>query len=244
MFDSRYEVFLADTPESRALHHQIRYQVFCIEEGFEDPERFSAGQESDRWDNNAQHFVVRDKESGAGVAAGRIVLPALGQLPVDDLGCISEKPVIPTGRRQVAEVSRICMVRGDVEKSQRLPVQAVSRAGESEVMLGLIRAVIRYSWDHEIPQIYMLVTRPLARLLKRLGVDCRQVGDDIEYRGRRAPYLIDIDASWRGLVERSGEVADMFSRHHLAYFSHAAVLSARVSAKNATVTGVHRIAAA
>lgn len=244
MFDSRYEVFVADTPESRALHHKIRYQVFCVERGFEDPESFAAGQERDRWDESSQHFVVQDKETGAGVAAGRIVLPTAGQLPVDGLGCISEDTVNRTSGHQVAEVSRICMVRGHVASERGLPVQAVTRAGESEVMLGLIRAVIRYSWDHEIPQIYMLVTRPLARLLKRLGVDCTQVGEDIEYRGRRAPYLIDIEGSWRGLVARSGEVADMFSRHHLSYSSHAAVLSMRAPAKSAIACCVPQEAAA
>ena len=71
MFDTRYEVYLADTAESRALHHQIRYEVFCIERGFEDPEAFAQGQEHDRWDDSSHHFVVQDKESGAGVAAAR-----------------------------------------------------------------------------------------------------------------------------------------------------------------------------
>lgn len=244
MFDSHYEVFLADTAESRALHHQIRYQVFCIERGFEDPEKFASGQERDRWDQWSHHFVVKDKNSGAGVAAGRIVLPTSGQLPVDHLGCVTKSPVIRTGRQQVAEVSRICMVRGDLTSDPQLPIQGVSRAGESEVMLGLIRAVIRYSWDNDIPYIYMLVTRPLARLLKRLGVDCTQVGENIEHRGLRAPYLIDIDASWRGLVARSGEVADMFSRHHLAYFPCAEMESVRTPAKIAIARGGQQSAAA
>jgi hypothetical protein len=46
------------------------------------------------------------------------------------------------------------------------------------------------------------------------------------------------------LVARSGEVADMFSRHHLSYSSHAAVLSMRVPRKIATVSDGPRTAAA
>jgi len=235
MFDSRYEVYLADTKQSRSLHHQVRYQVFCVERGFEEPDNFANYQELDPWDGHSHHFVVQDRESGAGVAAGRIVLPTAGQLPVEGLGCITAPPAVAVSGRQVAEVSRICMVRDDVTSGPGLPIQAVSRSSESEVLLGLIRAVIRYSWDNEIPYLYMLVTRSLARLLKRLGVDCTQVGEDIEHRGLRAPYLIDINESWRGLVARSGEVAEMFSRHHLAYFSHAEMQPQRMPSKVAFV---------
>lgn len=221
MFDSRYEVYLADTPESRAMHHQVRYQVFCVERGFEEPKKFADYQELDCWDRHSHHFVVWDKESRAGVAAGRIVLPTAGQLPVENLNCITERPAVAQPGQCIAEVSRICMVRNDVTGGPGRQIQAVPRSSESEVMLGLIRAVIRYSWDHDIPYLYMLVTRPLARLLKRLGVACTQVGEGIEHRGLRVPYLIDIDASWQGIMARSGEVAEMFARHYLAYFSHA-----------------------
>jgi N-acyl amino acid synthase of PEP-CTERM/exosortase system len=244
MFDSRYEVYLADTAECRALHHQVRYQVFCVERGFEEPERFSDYQEFDRWDQHSHHFVVQDKESGAGVAAGRIVLPTAGHLPVEDLGCITALPAVLAKPQKLAEVSRICMVRDEAKSDSQLPIQAVTRSSESEVMLGLIRAVIRYSWDHDIPHIYMLVTGALARLLKRLGVACTQVGEDIEHRGLRAPYLIDIDASWRGLVARSGEVAEMFARHYLAYFSHAEMQPLRLPSKAASAQcGLQKAAA-
>ncbi len=91
----------------------------------------------------------------------------------------------------------------------------------------------------------MLVTRPLARLLKRLGVACKQAGEDIvSHCGLRAPYLIDIDTSWRGLVARSGEVADMFSRHHLAYLSHAEMQPLRAPAADAIARSGQQKAAA
>lgn len=244
MFDSRYEVYLADTAESRALHHQVRYQVFCVERGFEAPDAFVNSQEIDCWDRHSQHFLVQDQESGAGVAAGRIVLPTAGKLPVEDLGCITTPPAAGARRHQVAEVSRICMVRDGVTSDSRKPIQAVSRSSESEVMLGLIRAVIRYSWDHGMPYFYMLVTRPLARLLQRLGVACTQVGEGIEHRGLRAPYLIDIDASWQGMVARSGEVAEMFARHHLAYLSHAEMQPLRAPAAAAIARSGQQKAAA
>ena len=156
MFDSRYEVYLADTAESRKLHHQVRYQVFCVERGFEDPQKFPDCQERDAWDQDSHHFVVQDRETGAGVAAMRIVLPTAGKLPVEQLGCIAAPPAIHAVRNRVAEVSRICMVRGDV-RGNGVPVRAVSWGSESEIILGLLRAIDRYSNDHDIPHFYMLV---------------------------------------------------------------------------------------
>ncbi len=35
MFDDHFEVFLADTRESKEIHYSIRYQVYCEEMGFE-----------------------------------------------------------------------------------------------------------------------------------------------------------------------------------------------------------------
>lgn len=254
MFDSQYEVYLADTNESRSMHHRVRYQVFCVERGFEQADAYRNWEEVDRWDRHAQQFVVHDKSSGDAVAAVRIVLPTVAKLPVEHLGCITEQPPVPVSRDQVAEISRICVVRGDGSPTVQdaavsgVPgVRPVTPSEESEVLLGLIRAIIRYSWDSEIPYLYMLVTRPFARLLKRLGVACTQMGDGIEHRGVRAPYFIDVNRSWEGLVARSGAVAELFSRHHLAYFSHAELQPVRAPqpARTAAVAkrGVRKIAA-
>ena len=47
MFDERYEVFLADNETARQIHHKVRYQVYCLEEGFEDQNDFDDNQERD-----------------------------------------------------------------------------------------------------------------------------------------------------------------------------------------------------
>ena len=244
MFDSRYEVYLADTEESRKLHHQVRYQVFCVERGFEDPEKFPDYLERDAWDQNSHHFVVKDRETGSGVGAMRIVLPTAGQLPVEQLNCITEEPEIVTKNTPMAEVSRICMVRDSNFNGLELPLQAVTPSDQLEVLLGLIRAVIRYSWDNDIPYQYMLVQRSFARMLKRLGVAFTQLGEGIEHRGLRVPYLIDMDATWEGMAARSDKVAEMFARHYLAYCSHAEMQPALMSPSRADVQKLLEKAAA
>jgi hypothetical protein len=45
MVIKNFEVILADDQWSRHIHHQLRYQVFCLETGYEDPAQFPDGEE-------------------------------------------------------------------------------------------------------------------------------------------------------------------------------------------------------
>ena len=86
MFDETFRVCFADTPFGVALHQRLRYQVFCLDKGFEDPEAFSTAQETDAWDDHSAHFIVQNKSTRQWVAATRLVLPKRGlSLPVDHL---------------------------------------------------------------------------------------------------------------------------------------------------------------
>ena len=79
MFDDTFRVCFADTPFGVVLHQRIRYQVFCLDKWFEDPEAFSAAQETDAWDDQSAHFIVQNKDTRQWVAATRLVLPKRGR---------------------------------------------------------------------------------------------------------------------------------------------------------------------
>jgi hypothetical protein len=36
MTNNGYEIILADTEESKNIHYNLRYQIFCLEKGFEE----------------------------------------------------------------------------------------------------------------------------------------------------------------------------------------------------------------
>lgn len=226
MFDTRFETVVANTSESRSIHYNVRYRVFCLERGFEDAEAFETGEETDDWDKHSEHFIVRHRDSGAPIAAYRVILPSAPLLPVEQLGCLEDTLPIPVNRTQVAEVSRVCVMRsngkgvGASSVSALNRVDAITSKDESEILLGMIRGIIFYCWDNELPHLYMLITSPFARLLQRLGVVYHEAGQGIEHRGTRKPYLIEVNESWTRMRAKSGAVADMFSRQHLAFHSY------------------------
>ena len=118
MFDENFRVCFADTPFGVALHQRIRYQVFCLDKGFEDPGAFSATRETDAWDARSAHFIVQDLNSRQWVAATRLVLPRPQMdLPVQKTADLHATLCSDLGDA-VGEISRFCII------SQRSSVSA------------------------------------------------------------------------------------------------------------------------
>ena len=111
MFDERYEVIVADTPVARRIHHRIRYQVYCLENGFEDPARYPDGEERDEWDEHSVHFIVRDRLSGEWIGAMRLIKPVEGILPIQRAAQLDAQAEPQGAYRKVWELSRTCILR-------------------------------------------------------------------------------------------------------------------------------------
>jgi N-acyl amino acid synthase of PEP-CTERM/exosortase system len=214
LFDDQFEVILADDEYSRSIHYQLRYQVYCLEEGFEDQSHFSDGEEKDQWDDRSVHFLVRSKHSSEWVAAMRMVIPETGKLPIEQM-CDIDPVVMPSfPERQIAEISRMCIV--DSHRRKQLVDSVAGNPGNSQdttalrivpdtretgtgvrvhksiIMKGLLRAAATYSQDHNIPFWYFLTTPALARIISRLNVQLIRVGAAYEHRGTRYPFLANI----------------------------------------------------
>jgi len=229
MFDENFRVCFADTSFGVALHQRIRYQVFCLDKGFEDPSAFSTAQETDAWDDQSAHFVVQNKKTLQWVAATRIVLPKRGRpLPVDSLGAFDRHRLDPPLTR-VGEISRFCIIpnKAQVDADPGIPPQpnslqawgigAIGRSQQFEVTLGMIRTLIIFSLKRDLVDCVMLITDAFARLLRKLGVTLRQVGPVTEHRGMRTAYLVDMRESALSMTKKSSAVRDLFKRSKHAY---------------------------
>ncbi len=201
---SPYEVLVADEPRSRRIHHRLRYRVFCLETGYEDPRAFPDGEERDGWDAQAAHFLVRSREQGCWVAAARLVLPHPERgLPITAVARLDHAPHAAS-----AEISRLSLV-GQARQRIHRPVTGRSghRAAAGEgfrprrrgpwrtgaILHALLRAGLAYSLDHGIGAWYLLTTRSLVRLVERaLPVRLEPVGPACWHRGERIPYRVDV----------------------------------------------------
>lgn len=232
MFDDRYEVYLADNNEARRIHYQVRYKVYCIEEGFENAQDFSGYEETDEWDPNSVHFIVRCKNSGQWIAAMRMVLHGQNGLPIEQMCDIQSL----TASSDTAEISRMCIIDehrriktpepapkkdiltlypGTAKAGNKAPVNL--RAHKSEIILGLLRAAVDYSYEHGINNWYFLTTRALARLINRLCIQLVCVGDPCNHRGERHPFIANLREAEKQATEGCPIIGEWRNRKIKSY---------------------------
>jgi N-acyl amino acid synthase of PEP-CTERM/exosortase system len=238
MFDQYFEVFLADTAEGKEINHRIRYQVYCLETGYEDPSRYPDKREVDAFDEHAVHFIARSRSSGEWIAALRLVIRPFDSLPMSeftgvDFGILSDEITrdIQTGQTSLcAEVSRLCVVASFRRRAQERntpyqmsynpdrdsPPSNTSDPAERRkapwLMLGLINAAREYSETHNIRYWFFLVADALARIMEGLGFALTKVGPPCEHRGVRRPYFRDLTTSFDNIAQRLPIVYQMFTQ--------------------------------
>lgn len=210
-FDRNFEVFLADTPESKVLHYNIRYQVYCDEMGFEDKEMFPDQQEWDQWDkNHSVHFLVRDKHHGHWVGALRLVLPDKYSLPFES-HCKLEKKISNDQYGHSVELSRLCVLKevrrfsakrfapyGILEEDNILENSNVTVLHNYKnlglvLTWGLIRSVALYCRQNNRKDLYLLVAPALAYAIRKVGFSADQIGEPCSHRGKRIPLKCNIE---------------------------------------------------
>jgi N-acyl amino acid synthase of PEP-CTERM/exosortase system len=230
MFDDNFRVCFADTPFGVALHQRIRYQVFCLDKGFENPDDFSTARETDAWDDRSAHFIVQNRKTLQWVAATRIVMPKPGKdLPVDQLGAF-DRHRLGDLDQPVGEISRFCIINnrsrevelpeGVVPGPNSLAAWGIGSIGKSqqfEVTLGMIRTIIIFALKRDIDYCVMLVTDAFARLLRKLGVSLHQAGPVTEHRGLRTTYLVNMRESALSMSKKSSAIRGLLKRSRHAY---------------------------
>lgn len=209
-FDSNFEVILADTPESKALHYNIRYQVYCEEMGFEDKDSFPDQLEFDQWDEHSEHFLVRDKHLGHWVGAMRLVRGGQQLFPFEGY-CQLEKKIGSEQYAQSVELSRLCVLKevrrfsgkkfapyGLIEPDDKITQNSNVTVLHNyknlglTVMWGLLHAAALYCRENEINDLYLLVAPALAFVIRKEKFTFAQIGEPCQHRGERIPFQWEI----------------------------------------------------
>ncbi len=197
MFDTYYEVFIADTEESKTRHFQIRYQVYCEELQYEPVDDPLSRLESDHWDDECVHFIVRHKPSGQWVGAVRLIFPKAHDLSLPIDRHLDTDTIMRRERLNYVEMSRLCIVkeirRPSVVKSSVATGNELLVYKYHQVIFGLLHAVAEYSFQHGIQYWYFLSKKSLTRLVNQKGFGAVCIGKKQQHRGVRYPYLLDMD---------------------------------------------------
>lgn len=174
-------VVAADSPELIRECLRLRYQVYCVEKGFEPG---CNGLESDMFDDEARHVLLFHRTSGEPIGTVRVI-PPTNTTPLEDFpmaqacadGLLCDLPAGTTG-----EISRFA-----VSKQRRM-----SCGASTLVRLGLMQGVLRVSVDLGLTHWCAIMEPILLRLLQRNSIHFSTLGPLVEYHGMRQPAYADI----------------------------------------------------
>lgn len=196
-FAACFKVVDADTPELIRQAQRVRYQVYCLEKGFENAAH-NTGLESDEFDSHAVQSVIVAKATGAALGTVRLILPvahasersfAVQRLLTPEAAAIlSSLPV-----RSMAEASRFSISRHLRRQTQG---EADVEAKESGPMLslGLFQALVRMSLQNGITHWCAMMEPALIRMFAAMAIRFRPFGPPVQFRGLRQPCTIDVHA--------------------------------------------------
>ena len=180
--DNEFSVVVADTQELMDAAFRLRYQVYCVERGFEPG---SNGLEMDEFDGDACHVLLIHRQSGDVIGTVRVVPPRRlspdGSLPmhrVCDRGLLSHLPLRTTG-----EISRFAL-----SKQRRMSLGANSMA-----RLGLMQGILTVSEILGLTHWCAIMEPLLLRLLQMSAIHFVPTGPLVEHHGMRQPSFGDIE---------------------------------------------------
>lgn len=210
-----FDIVRADTSELLDEAYRLRYQVYCVENPFENADEHVDGRERDADDDRAIHALLKHRATGAFAGTVRVIIPHDGvphrPLPVYQLLTQQHRRSLKrVPWRTTAEVSRFAVSKQfrrrrheerypDVLTPGIAPRTASERHMVPYITFGLIRGVLEICTEYRIANICAVMEPALIRILKRFGLEFEQIGDLIEHHGRRQPCIARLSA----LVERN-----------------------------------------
>ncbi len=228
VFDDYFEMLPAISDDLKKEVYKLRYQVYCIETGFEDPANHQGEAEYDDFDDNSLHYLIRHKRLGTYAATTRLILPNKGNpealFPIE----LHSQIQIPEAfdkipRMALGEVSRFCVSKDfKRRKKESGTLTGISLDTEDyysdderrtfpHITIALIACLIKISTENGIDYWYAVMEPALLRFLSTLGINFTQAGPLTDYHGKRQPSIIKVNDLLAGVAKKNPELLDMLT---------------------------------
>jgi N-acyl amino acid synthase of PEP-CTERM/exosortase system len=188
---------------------RLRFQVYCLEQGYEDAAAFPDGMERDSYDARSLHALLIHRTSRLVAGTVRLIRPdpaqPIGSLPIDHLCSdpqLREPGLLP--RESLAEVSRFAISKSFRRRVEDAPTPTGVGPGWRErrrreqrrvphLSLGLVQAMVCTSAQYGITHWVAEMEPALLRMYAKLGIHWHPMGDLIEFHGSRQPCWTRLD---------------------------------------------------
>ena len=197
---------------------RLRYQVYCVECGYESSEDHPGGSEKDEYDEHAVHFIALDR-NGHIVGTVRLVTASEIGFPIERF-CKTKLDTTLVPRESAVEVSRLAISKLYRRRTGDGLYGATSAEGDGastghrrrpEIVLGLYKALYRESKWLGVVNWYAVMEKSLFHLLKASGVVFNQIGEVTDYHGNRIPYIARLSNIERQIAQTRPELFRFFT---------------------------------
>ena len=226
-FQRYFEIVSAETPALQRAAQEIRFQVYCRELRYEAAEGFPDGCETDGYDRQSKHCLLRHRPSGSFAGCVRLVLNDLsdpqGLLPFEHhCGQSLDRGIVDTRRLpkgSFGEISRLAVVSrfrrraGEQSSAHGVGEEAPETTPDERrifphIAVGLYLAAAALGLREGLNRVFVMMEPRLARHMRRYGIVFTQAGNVIDYHGQRGPFFITredlyshLQPEVRGLLE-------------------------------------------
>ena len=213
IYQKVFEGIPANTPELLREAHRLRYQVYCVENNFEDPAQNPGGLERDKYDSHSVHALLLHRASRMIVGTMRLVLhkPGVrhGCLPFHNV-CGHPRLLDPDFLpfETTAELSRFAISKqfrrriNDGTYGQAYDPDELVGTGRRaipHIALGLMTMALQFGIHRRIEHVCAVMEPALLRLLSRFGIHFELLGPQIDYHGWRQPCYAKVETLLAGV---------------------------------------------
>jgi N-acyl amino acid synthase of PEP-CTERM/exosortase system len=217
-FSRYFKVITADTPKLVEQALRLRYEIYCLEKGYENPDQFENNLEKDALDDDSAHGLMVFVPTDVPVGTVRLILPQVSHqnrlfpieehcefTPTNEEYQKGHSILEKIDRIKIAEVSRFSIsksfrkrlgeantIHGFADNEQAL-MKLKDRRFIPHLTVGLVKAMFQLSFENRM-KYWFAVMEPKLRnsLLKRFYLQFYPLGPTVNYRGIRQPYIADI----------------------------------------------------
>jgi N-acyl amino acid synthase of PEP-CTERM/exosortase system len=205
-FNLHFDTVAADTPDLLPMAQRVRYQVYCVENQYEDPAAYPDALERDEFDSHAVHSVLVHRPTRDALGTVRLVLPVT-DAPHESFAIqkLSDHPLL-RGSRELplhasAEVSRFSLSREFGRRAAATADRCGERANAAAIeppncgplmRLGLIQMLVRMSRQNGITHWLAVMEPRLLRMLAAMAIHFQPIGGMVEHHGWRQPCFCNI----------------------------------------------------
>jgi N-acyl amino acid synthase of PEP-CTERM/exosortase system len=224
-----FDVVPADTQERLQEAYRLRYQVYCVENTFEDAAGRTDGMETDEYDRHSVHSLLIHRPTGMVAGTVRLILPNgsgdISALPISEVctdPALRDKAQFPPDR--TAEISRFAVSKAfrrritdathpDMHFVDGAPLDRSQerRILTPNITLGLMKAIAEMSIRNGVTHLCAMMEPALLRLTSRLGIKFTPLGKTVEYHGIRQPCYAALADLGFALMKCSPEAHELVS---------------------------------